>query len=156
MKFFVDQTLGRLIKWLRFLGFDVVPTRLTPQELERLPSPQRDTHILTRQTSLPAKFRRPDLIVLDSDRTEAQLAEICRRLQIAAESWEPLKRCSHCNQDLIPVPPERVEDRVPEYISQQHRRFFECPQCRRLFWEGSHQHRIRRRLQELQNQINTT
>ena len=155
MRFFVDQTLGRLTKWLRFLGFDVVPTRLIPQEFHHLPPPKRDTYILTRQTSLPAKLCRPDVLVLASDGTEAQLAEICRRLQIPPETWEPLNRCSHCNQNLVPVTPEQVEDRVPEYISQKHQQFFECPQCRRLFWEGSHQRRIRSRLQELQNQINT-
>ncbi len=29
MKFFVDQNLGRLAKWLRFMGFDVVQMKLT-------------------------------------------------------------------------------------------------------------------------------
>jgi uncharacterized protein with PIN domain len=155
MRFFVDQTLGRLTKWLRLLGFDVVQTRLTPQEWRHLPTLKQDTYILTRQTSLPAKIPRPDLIVLTSDRTEAQLTEICRRLQISPETWEPLNRCSDCNHILVPVTPEQAEGRVPEYISQKHQQFFECPQCRRLFWEGSHQRRIRRQLQDLQNRINT-
>jgi uncharacterized protein len=153
MRFFVDQTLGRLAKWLRLLGFDVVQTRMSPQGMSHWPTPKPDTYILTRQTSLPIKVPRPDIIVLASDRTEAQLTEICQRLQLSPETWEPLKRCSDCNQILVPVSPEAAEGRVPEYISQKHQQFFECPQCRRLFWEGSHQRRIKGRLQDLQNQI---
>jgi uncharacterized protein len=152
MRFFADQTLGRLIKWLRFLGFDVVPIKLHPQESQHLPPPQRDTYILTRQTS--PKLRRPDLIVLASGQTEAQLTEICRRLKIPSEAWGSLNRCSDCNLILARVTPEQVENRVPDYIGQKHQQFFECPQCRRLFWEGSHQRRIRRRLQDLQNHLN--
>jgi uncharacterized protein len=155
MRFLADQTLGRLTKWLRFLGYDVIQTRLTPQEFRHLPVPKQDRYILTRQTSLAAKLPRPDLIVLTSDQPEAQLTEICRRLQISSETWEPLNRCSDCNQILVPITPEQAEGRVPEYISQKHQQFFECPQCQRLFWEGSHQRRIRRRLQELQSQIDT-
>jgi uncharacterized protein len=152
MKFFVDQTLGRLIKWLRLLGFDAVPLRLTPQEFSNLPGPQKGDFILTRQTSLAKKFGRPNLIILESDQAEAQLMEICRRLHLPPETWQPLQRCTHCNRSLLPVTSEQVEGRVPDYISQKHQQFFECPQCRRVFWEGSHQRRIRRHLQELQNQ----
>ena len=155
MKFLVDQTLGGLTKWLRLLGFDVVQIRLSPQELHNLPDPKPDTIILTRQTSFPAKLGRSDLVRLESDHPEAQLTEICRRLHLPPETWEPLQRCSTCNQSLLPLSPEQVEGKVPDYISQKHQQFFECPQCRRVFWEGSHQRRIKRRLQELQNQINT-
>jgi uncharacterized protein with PIN domain len=153
MKFFVDQTLGRLTKWLRLLGFDVVQIRLTPEELRNLPTPKRDTFILTRQTSLPKKSRRPDLVILESDQPEAQLMEICRRLHLPPETWEPLNRCSICNKILLPITPEQAEGRVPDYISQKHEQFFECPQCGRVFWEGSHQRSIRRRLQALHNHI---
>lgn len=153
MKFFVDQNLGKLAKWLRLLGFDVVQIRLTHQELGNLAMPQRDTFILTRQISLPKKFRRPDLIVLESDQPEAQLTEICHRLHLPPETWEPLQRCNQCNHNLLPLPADQVEGMVPDYITQKHQQFFECPQCRRVFWEGTHQRRIRCRLEELRNHI---
>jgi uncharacterized protein with PIN domain len=98
-------------------------------------------------------LRRPDLINLDSDLLEEQLTEICRRLNLSPEMWKPLVRCSKCNKILQPIPPEQAEGLVPDYINQKQRKFFECPQCRRVFWEGSHQIRIRRRLQELQEHI---
>jgi uncharacterized protein with PIN domain len=153
MRFFVDQTLGNLIKWLRLLGLDVVQIRLTHRDFKSLPAPKRDNFIITRQTSLPKNFSRADLINLDSDLLEEQLTEICRRLDLSPETWKPLVRCSKCNRLLQPIPFEQAEGRVPDYINQKQRQFFECPQCRRVFWEGSHQIRIRRRLQELQEHI---
>ena len=36
MKFLVDQNLGSLAKWLRFMGFDVVQMKLT---LKGFPQP---------------------------------------------------------------------------------------------------------------------
>jgi uncharacterized protein len=155
MRFFVDRSLGSLAKWLRFLGFDVVQTKITSQELRTLPQPKRDTFIITRQSSIPKKFSRPDLVILASDRPQEQLTEICRRLDLPPETWEPLNRCSDCNKILQPITPDQVEGRVPDFISQKHQLFFECPQCLRVFWEGSQQRRIRRRLQELQDHILT-
>jgi uncharacterized protein len=153
MKFFVDQNLGSLIKWLRFFGFDVVQMKLTPKDPQSLPILKRNNFIVTRQTSLPAKLKRPDLIVLASERTESQLAEICRRLNLSPETWVPLIRCSTCNKILQPIPPDQADGRVPDFTSQKHRQFFECPQCRRVFWEGSHQARIRQQLQKLHDDI---
>ena len=153
MKFFVDQNLGSLTKWLRFLGFDVVQMKLTLEDSHSLPILRRNNFIVTRQTAVPAKLNRPDLIVLTSDRTESQLAEICRRLNLSPETWVPLIRCSTCNKILQPIPPDQADGRVPDFTSQKHQQFFECPQCRRVFWEGSHQARIRRQLQKLQDDI---
>jgi uncharacterized protein len=153
MKFFVDQNLGSLTKWLRFLGFDVVEMKLNLKDSHSLPILKRNSFIVTRQTSLPAKLNRPDLVILTSDRTESQLAEICRRLNLSPETWVPLIRCSTCNKILQPIPPDQADGRVPDFTSQKHQQFFECPQCRRVFWEGSHQARIRGQLQKLQDDI---
>ena len=92
-------------------------------------------------------------MILTSDDLTAQLTEICRRLHLAPEDWEPLRRCSRCNAILEPIPPEQAEGRVPDFISQSQRQFLECPKCRRVFWEGSHQARIRQRLHKLQEDI---
>ncbi len=149
MKFYVDQTLGKLIKWLRLLGFDTVQVQLSPKDLAQLPPWKPGVYVLTKQTSWPARRQRPDLLILTSQDPEDQLAEICQRLSLPPDTWQPLQRCSDCNLPLQPLPPDQLEDRVPDYIAVRHQQFFECPQCQRVFWEGSHQRRIRRRLEEL-------
>ncbi len=156
MKFFVDQSLGGLIKWLRLVGYDARPIRLGPRQSASLPTPQAETYIVTRQSSWPQKFRRPDLVILEAASPEEQITEICRRLHLSSRSWQPLIRCSKCNHLLREIPPEQAEGRVPEFIFQTFHYFAECPRCQRVFWEGSHQSRIRHRLQTLEDQISTT
>ncbi|MBM4287452.1 MAG: hypothetical protein FJ135_04745 [Deltaproteobacteria bacterium] len=156
MKFLVDQTMGRLAKWLRLMGFDVRQIRLDPHRPETLPPPAPEAYIITGQAYLRHKAPRPDLFLVRSRDPKDQLTEICRWLPAMPETWEPLSRCPRCNQTLLPLAPEVAADRVPEYISQKHQQFFECPGCQRVFWEGSHQRRIQHRLQELRDRLKNT
>lgn len=154
MKFIVDQNLGSLTKWLRFLGFNAVQIKLNLKDPQNLPKPELDTFILTRQKSLPGKFNRTDLITLTTDQTESQLEEICRRLKLKPYRGS-LTRCSTCNRTLQPISQSEAEGRVPDFTSHRQQQFFECPTCHKVYWEGSHQARIRSRLKKLQEDILT-
>lgn len=152
MKFYVEQSLGKLIKWLRLLGFDTVPMQFSPLGQTPLPSWQRGVYFLTRQASWPARRQRPDLVILTSQNVEEQLVELCRRLHLSPETWQPLRRCSDCNLPLHSLSRDQVEGKVPDYIATRHQQFYQCPQCHRVFWEGSHQRYIRQRLAKLSRQ----
>lgn len=155
MKFIVDQTLGGLAKWLRLCGFDTTQTRIRVQEPDSLPAPASDTTILTRQTVLARRTGRHDVLLVHADTPEDQLAEVIGHLNLDWQDFEPLKRCSRCNQLLVPVSGEAVRGRVPEYIYHQYRQFYECPHCQRVFWAGSHVAAINRQIKALQNQALT-
>jgi len=137
MKFLVDWPLGGLARWLRFCGFDAALVRLFPDKPGTWPPPQPRTHILTRQAAARRR-QRPDLLVLAAPDPEGQLAEVMQRLGLSASHLKPLSRCSHCNDLLAPLSRELVQGRVPEHIFLHHRRFYECPRCRRVYWPGSH------------------
>lgn len=137
MKFLVDQPLGGLVKWLRFCGFDATLMRLTPDQPGSLPPPRPRTHILTRQAACQ-RLKRPDLLMLAAPDPEGQLAEVMQRLRLSARHLKPLTRCRHCNDPLAPLERDQVQGRVPEHVFLQHRRFYECPRCRRVYWPGSH------------------
>jgi len=145
MKFLVDLPLGGLAKWLRFCGFDSVSRRLSPADRRTLPPPAPDTYILTRQEAFRRESR-PDLLVLTGETPQAQLQEVLRKLKITRGRLDTLSRCSRCNEPLVSVPRDQVLGRVPEHIFHYHEQFYECPQCRRLFWPGSHLQGIARRL----------
>lgn len=155
MKFYVDQTLGTLAKWLRLLGFDTEPIQLPPRGQARLPGRQPGVYFLSRQAAWAARQPRPDLLVLTASDVEGQCMEVCRRLQLTPETWQPLQRCSDCNEPLQTLPHDQAEGRVPDYIFAQHRDFRTCPRCRRVFWDGTHQRRIRQRWQELVQRAKT-
>ncbi|MFP3867343.1 MAG: Mut7-C RNAse domain-containing protein [Desulfobacteraceae bacterium] len=152
MKFVVDQTLGGLAKWLRLCGFDATQKLIKVPDPDSLPSPEPNTWILTRQLTLARRSPRNDILVVQADDPEAQLAEVIASLNLPPEEFDPLNRCSRCNQPLAPVSKTQVRGRVPEHIYQQHHQFYECPSCRRVFWSGSHVAAICRRLQALIDQ----
>jgi uncharacterized protein with PIN domain len=147
MKFLVDWPLGGLAKWLRFCGFDATLVRLLPDKPQSWPTPRPQTHILTRQAA-GARLKRPDLLVLAAAGPEAQLEEVIRRLRISPHQLNPLSRCSHCNEPLIPLDRDLVRGRVPEHVFHSYRQFSECPQCHRVYWPGSHIRGITKTLRE--------
>jgi uncharacterized protein with PIN domain len=137
MKFLVDWPLGGLAKWLRFCGFDATLVRLAPDQPGNWPPPRPQTHILTRQAACQ-RLKRPDLLILDANDSEAQLAEVIRRLGLSPRDFRPLTRCRHCNDPLTPIHRDLVRGRVAEHVFLHHRRFYECPRCHRVYWPGSH------------------
>jgi uncharacterized protein with PIN domain len=49
----------------------------------------------------------------------------------------------------MPVREVRQEDvagKVPDGVLQRSRSFHECPECGRIYWEGSHADRMKKRL----------
>lgn len=133
MKFLVDLPLGGLAKWLRFCGFDADCRRLSPE----LPPPAPETYILTRQEALKRQ-QRPDLLFISAPAPEAQLQEVLALLKISPRQLKLLSRCSRCNDQLLPIPREQVQGRVPEHVCHYQEQFWECPRCHRVFWPGSH------------------
>jgi uncharacterized protein with PIN domain len=55
----------------------------------------------------------------------------------------PFTRCLHCNWPLTPVDKADVLPRLPERVAAHYHRFSVCTRCERVFWEGSHWHRMR-------------
>ncbi|MDX1567031.1 MAG: Mut7-C RNAse domain-containing protein, partial [Longimicrobiales bacterium] len=48
-----------------------------------------------------------------------------------------------CNVELEPVDPEDVTDEVPSRVLERTRAFSRCPECGRVYWEGTHTDRMR-------------
>lgn len=146
MKFLVDRPLAGLAKWLRLCGFVAGVESFSPDS--DLPEPERGRYLLTRQ----ARYRRgqrEDLLVLEANDPQDQLAEVFRRLNLTRQDLAPLSRCGDCNELLEPVPRESALGLVPDHVFQTQAEFFQCPRCQRLYWPGSHHARIMARLQKI-------
>jgi uncharacterized protein with PIN domain len=138
MKFIVDRMLGKLAKQLRMLGYDALYYRgedLYP--LIRL-GRQEGRVILTRNTKLIP--RRPEDVILRiaEDQPLLQLKELIQKANIEIDEGKVFSRCLLCNALLDPISRMEVEGRVPDFIFYQRKKFFICPQCQRIYWQGSH------------------
>ncbi|NVJ25167.1 MULTISPECIES: Mut7-C RNAse domain-containing protein [Myxococcus] len=140
-RFVLDVGLGRLSGFLRMLGFDTLwRNDFADEELARISSTEqrvvltRDIGVLKRGEVVLGYFPR------ETDPAE-QLVEVVRRYGLTAR-MKPFSRCIACNASLSPAEPHEVAGRVPEGVAERYSRFQQCPDCRRVFWPGSHQERM--------------
>jgi hypothetical protein len=138
--------LGRLARWLRILGHDVVYFRRV-EDAELVDFAREEGRILlTRDTRLVQRRAARGAVLIHSHRIEEQLREMLRWNEKALLAPGLCRRCLECNAATSVVPKTAVQDRVPSYVFMTQSRFLECPSCRRLYWNGTHVRHMLRRL----------
>ena len=156
MKFLVDEMLQRLGSWLRAAGYDTVIARDGRDDYALLRQAiDEDRLLITRDRELARHRRAPGrVILLECENLDDCIRELGARLDI---DWlhRPFRRCLVCNTELIPAD-EQARARIPERARQQANAALYCPTCRKVYWEGSHVDRMRRRLEEWQREENPT
>ena len=145
MKFIVDHMLGKLAKYLRFLGYDTYyPSgRMSDEEIMKIAA-REDRVLLTRDKELA---RRSGGIYIESDNYEEQIRFVIRKFNLNGDNM--LSRCSVCNVPLKKVNKEEVKGKVPPYVYEHNDEFYMCPKCGRIYWYGSHTKKIEEKLREL-------
>jgi uncharacterized protein len=147
-RFFADAMLGRLARWLRTLGFDCAyENEIGDEELVRRAVDEQRI-ILSRDRGLPQDWRVAGIHLVRSEDLREQLREVLRGFGLVG-SLRLFSRCNACNHALREASMREVERRVPPYVRSTRERFFECPGCGRVYWEGTHTERIRRVVEEV-------
>ncbi len=143
MKLLVDSMLGTLGKWLRLLGYDAASAANHAPDIELVRQARAEGRvILTRDRELAGRRGVQALLVVDDD-PEAQLLQVARALNLPPP--QPGSRCVHCNAALQTASHEEVAGDVPPYVLQTQPAFRRCPQCRRVFWRGTHWPELQRK-----------
>ena len=148
MKFIADAMLGRLAKWLRLLGFDVLYYRdIEDRKIVRIAKEQGRT-ILTRDTGFLKRRGMKDIIFIRSDNVFDQLLEMKEVLRL--ENGISDRRCSICNSTFSPViSKEEIRGNVPDHVYMNYNNFIRCEGCGKVYWEGTHHQKIREKISEL-------
>jgi uncharacterized protein with PIN domain len=142
-RFMADAMLGRLARWLRILGFDTAyEAHIDDGDLVRRAVRQRRV-ILTRDRRLPDEWRVSGILLLEAETPLAQLRELEAAHAISRDA-RLFTRCSRCNTGLHAAARDDVRGDIPSRVLAGHERFLRCPQCRRVYWNGSHVDRFRR------------
>jgi len=148
-RFAAERTLGKLARWLRLLGFDAVFEKEISggQFLNNL---KPGTILLTRTKqvyeTLSASHR---LIFIESNNTENQLRQVIGELGIELEDTRPFSRCLECNAVNTVIEKDRIHGQVPDYVWDNNTVFQSCPECKRIYWPGSHTERSLERIKEI-------
>jgi uncharacterized protein with PIN domain len=147
-RFIADAHLGQLARQLRMLGFDVLfRNSYSDSEVARISSEQQRV-VLTRDRDL---LIRKDVVLgcyVHAISYGEQLCEVMRRYRLFAYV-HPFCRCLECNSLLHVIDKQSVAERVPPTSLMHYDKFFQCDSCGRVYWEGSHVVRMRKRIAEL-------
>jgi uncharacterized protein len=127
--------LGRLARLMRFAGYDVEYDRAVVDDTLRKKS--RYKIILTKDRPLAASIRDDRVYFVNAIGGEAQLAEIQAKFSSAGKS-----RCLLCNRPIKRIVKKRVQHLVPPFVFKKYDKFFSCPQCKRVYWKGTHFNRM--------------
>ena len=152
MKFLADNMLGKLAKWLRFLGYDTLyPTVKTDDELIEIC--QREQRILlTRDKELVKSHQKlkgiPAVYYIESDELDLQLEQLIQTLNLEFGD-AILSRCAECNAHITEISKAQAKGQVPTGVYERQTKFWHCPSCDKYYWQGSHFDKIQAKIASL-------
>jgi uncharacterized protein with PIN domain len=142
LRFLVDDTLRGLAKKLRMIGYDTLERGGESWWAVMAKAKQDHRVVVTLQQDLRTP---PDveMWVVETEQTNQQVQEVLDRISSDVDPPEPLSRCLVCNEVVEELAAETARPRVPPMVAQAHSVFCHCPKCGRIYWAGSHFHKIR-------------
>jgi uncharacterized protein with PIN domain len=142
-RFVLDIHLGRLAHYLRMFGFDTLYRNdYHDDELADI-SAAEDRILLTRDRRLLMRSKVLRGYWVRHKIPRQQIVEVLRRYDLC-ERVSPFRRCIHCNGLLQPISKEEVLHRLEPLTKKYYQQFRICPDCERIFWQGSHYERMLR------------
>lgn len=138
MKFLADDTLGRLSKWLRLLGFDTEQYHGAADRTFLRIAASRGRIAISRRRDLTLKQYSGRMIVIRSERLEEQMGELVRNFGLPVDEEKFFCLCLECNVYLEKISKRHAIGLVPSYILESQEEFRKCPACGRIFWAGTH------------------
>jgi len=147
-RFILDVHLGKLVRMLRMLGFDslyrndyhdveIVSTALSEKRI-----------ILTRDRGILKIKTVTHGYCIRSLEPLQQIAEVLKRFDLYSQI-RPFFRCISCNGIIVPVEKKAIIHRLKQKTKEYYNEFSICSVCEKLFWKGTHFHRMKRFIDQL-------
>jgi len=150
LKFITDGMLGKLTRWLRMLGQDVVYTG-SMDDKELIQKAKKEKRILlTRDLELyqQAIGRGAEAFLVEGKTEAEKLANLAKRFGFKLEIDVEVSRCPKCNTRIKPVSKTDVVNKIPKTTSSYYNEFWVCPGCQQVYWRGAHWKKIEKTLAE--------
>ena len=145
MKFIVDCMLGKLAKWLKILGFDVLYFRKISDDELNLIARKEGRILLTRDNGMIEKARNLTFLFIKSEDWQPQVRQVLKAFHLQ-DQVNPYSRCIQCNEKLKPLSRSKARNLVTPFVYQKSDSFALCPECGRVYWKGTH-------LSDMENKI---
>jgi uncharacterized protein with PIN domain len=147
-RFICDDNLGKLARYLRVGGFDTkFENDIDNSRLIRI-SLDDKRYILTRDRRLIERRLVRYYFLIEHDLWPEQMKAVLQHFRLAYTRKNMFSRCLEDNTPIVPVEKETIRDLVYPYTFEHHDDFRQCPECRRVYWSGSHTGVILKNLQK--------
>ena len=147
-RFVTDGHLGSLTRDLRLLGFDVAYDQYA-DDRELLEVMVRENRaLLTRDRRLLMHAIVQHGYWPRSQNADEQTIEVVRRFDLS-ELIAPFTRCLRCNAPLEAVAKADVIGKLEPLTKIYYEQFRRCPDCKQIYWSGSHFPKLQRRVEEI-------
>lgn len=140
-RFVADVNLGGLAKLMRLMGLDVQCHWDADDAALAQLSAAEHRILLTRDRGLLKRRNVTHGVYIRSDQPFDQIVEVIRRLDLG-DRLAPFTRCLRCGGAVVAVAKAEVEDRLQPFTRRHYDTFRQCRDCRRIYWQGSHQVRL--------------
>jgi len=149
-KFIADVHLGKLTRYLRMMGLDVLyKNNFKDDEIVEI-SLNDKRAILTRDRGILKRSEVTHGYWVRSTKVEEQVKEVLRRFDLQKEIKE-FTRCIECNERLKSIKKETIIDQLPPKVANSQNEFYRCPVCNKIYWKGTHYLRMLKFIQSIRD-----
>jgi len=155
VKFIADCMLGKLARWLRMLGHDVTYNiQLNDNDLLEL-AKKENRVLLTKDLELYKRANGKDIdaLYLEGKSESERLAEVAKRYISILEIDMEKSHCPVCNTKLKATPKDQLSGEIEKNTFTYYDKFWKCPNCGQVYWQGAHWKQITNTLKEAQAKL---
>ena len=149
--FVTDGHLGSLTRNLRLLGFDVAYEQNADDRQLLEVMARENRALLTRDRRLLMHGIVQHGYCPRSQNANEQAIEVVRRFDLS-ELIVPFARCLRCNAPLEEAAKADVIDELEPLTKIHYDQFRRCPDCKQIYWSGSHFPKLQKRIEEIRSQ----
>jgi uncharacterized protein with PIN domain len=151
-RFVADGHLGGLTRNLRLLGFDVAYLKNADDRQLLEVMGRENRALLTRDRRLLMHGIVQHGYCPRSQNADEQTIEVVRRFDLS-ELIAPFRRCLRCNAPLEEAAKADVIDKLEPLTRIYYDQFRRCPDCKQIYWSGSHFPKLQNRIEEIRSRI---
>ncbi len=157
IQFVADAMLGRLTRWLRILGYEVVYNHTLSDNQILTVAQSKHAVLLTRDHELHQRAQQQGILSLHLHGATVpdKLVEIATLLSLSFHLDTRVSRCALCGSQLQQVDKTTIQAKVPSGTFNHFSVFWQCTTCGKIYWQGSHWNQISQAMTRITNIIKT-
>jgi uncharacterized protein with PIN domain len=147
--------LGKLARWLRMLGHDVTyNVELNDNELLEL-AKKETRFLLTKDLELykRAAAKGINTFFVEGKSEPEMLAGVAERYRLNLVVDMEKSNCPVCNSKLEAAQKQQLFGELQKNTFTYYEKFWKCPNCGQIYWQGAHWKQISNTLSEAQKKL---